>query len=90
MALVRTKVSGEHDVCIIRVKRIRGLGTTIAVTNMFTGSVFPSPLILFTLLMEAIRPPETLILTKPYGITSQKTAFFVVTAVKPQILCKLK
>jgi hypothetical protein len=33
-------------------------------------------------MMEAIRSSETSILKEPHGVTSTKTAFFLVTAVK--------
>jgi hypothetical protein len=33
-------------------------------------------------MMEAIRSPETRFLQEPHGVISQKTAFFIVTAVK--------
>jgi hypothetical protein len=34
------------------------------------------------MMKEAIRSSETSILKEPHGVTSQKTAFFIVTAVK--------
>jgi hypothetical protein len=33
-------------------------------------------------MMEAVRSSEASVLTKSHGITSQKTAFFIVTAEK--------
>jgi hypothetical protein len=39
-------------------------------------------LIPFTLMMEAIHSSYTSVFTRPHGVTSQKRAFFVVTAVK--------
>jgi hypothetical protein len=42
----------------------------------------PSSLILVALMMEVIRPCETWFLQEPHGFTSQKTGFFIVTAVK--------
>jgi hypothetical protein len=38
------------------------------------------------LIMKAIPSSEMSVLTKATRVTSQKTAFFIVTAVKPQIL----
>jgi hypothetical protein len=78
VALVRTDVSEEHIVSIIRVKRIGELGTTLAVTiygsalrRMFpvfrllvTASVVPSSPILVTLMMDAPRSSETSVLTR--------------------------
>jgi hypothetical protein len=42
--------------------------------------------ILVTSVMETIRSSETPVLTTPHGVTSQKTALFIVTAVKTSIL----
>jgi hypothetical protein len=42
----------------------------------------PSSLILVTLMMEALSSSETSVLQEPHGVTSQKTPFFIVTAVK--------
>jgi hypothetical protein len=44
--------------------------------------VVPSSLILLTLMMETIYSSGPSVLQKPYGVTLQKTAFFIVTAVK--------
>jgi hypothetical protein len=33
-------------------------------------------------MMEALSPPKRLFLKEPHGVTSQKTPFFMVTAVK--------
>jgi phospholipid N-methyltransferase len=49
---------------------------------LVTGSVVPSSLILVTLMMEAIRSSETSFLQELHGRTSQKTAFFIATAMK--------
>jgi hypothetical protein len=40
------------------------------------ANIVPSSLIAFTFMMEAILSSEMLVLTKPYGVISQKTAFF--------------
>jgi hypothetical protein len=42
----------------------------------------PSSPILVTLMIEVLVPPKLWFLRDPQGITSQKTAFFIVTAVK--------
>jgi hypothetical protein len=42
------------------------------------------------LMMEAIRPSETSILTRATGVLSQKMIFFIVTAVKTSNLTRLK
>jgi hypothetical protein len=72
VALVRNDVSEEHIASIIRVTRIGGLRTTLAVTAEFlrsvlrlvvTAKVVTTSLILVTLTMEAIRSFETSVLT---------------------------
>jgi hypothetical protein len=47
------------------------------------GSDVPSTPILVTLIMEAIRSSETWVLKEPLGVTPYRTAFFIVTVVKP-------
>jgi hypothetical protein len=42
----------------------------------------PSSPILVTLMMEALSSSECRLLQEPHGVTSQRTAFFIVTAVK--------
>jgi hypothetical protein len=49
---------------------------------LVTTSVVPSSLILVTLINEALSSSETSVHTEPHGVTSQKTPFFIVTAVK--------
>jgi hypothetical protein len=48
---------------------------------LFTANVVPSSPILVTLIMEVIRSSETSVLTERQGVTSQKTALFIGTAV---------
>jgi hypothetical protein len=75
---------------IILVIRIGELGTTLAVSSnrstllrlLLTANVVSSSPILVTLMMEAIRSPKRRFLQEPDGVTSQKTAFFNVTAVE--------
>jgi hypothetical protein len=73
--LVRTDVSEELTAPINRVTRIAELGTTLAVTSnrrmlrsvcrlRVTANVVPSSPILVTLMIEAIRSSETLVLTR--------------------------
>jgi hypothetical protein len=65
MAVVGTDVSEEYIASIIRVKRICELGTPLTITRKLdTTNVIPSSLILFTLIMEAIRSSETSVLTR--------------------------
>jgi hypothetical protein len=49
---------------------------------LVTAGVVPSSPILVTLMKEALSSSETSVLTKPHGVTSQKTPFLIVTAVK--------
>jgi hypothetical protein len=79
VALVRTDVSEELGVFIIRVTRIGELGTTLAVTSnrrTLRRNTY------YILMMKAIRSYKTTVLQEPHDVTSQKTAFFIVTAVK--------
>jgi hypothetical protein len=69
VALVRTDVWEEPSTSFIRVTRIGELRTTLAA-------------ILVTLMKEALGSSETSVLLEPHGVTSQKTPFFIVTAVK--------
>jgi hypothetical protein len=95
VALVRTDVSEEHSASFITVTRIGELGTTIGVTSekisifrsvrrlLVTANVIPSSPILVILMKEALSFSETSVLTKvTTEVTSQKTPFFIVTAVK--------
>jgi hypothetical protein len=71
VALVRTDFSEEHSTSFIRVTRIGGLGTTLAVTSnqvltwlLVTASVVPSTPILVTFMKEALSSSETSVLTR--------------------------
>jgi hypothetical protein len=72
VALVTSDVSEQLIAFIIRVARIGELGTTLAVTSnrrsvrrlLVTTNVVPSSTILVTLMKEALRSSETLVLTK--------------------------
>jgi hypothetical protein len=86
-ALVRTDVSEELSAPTIRGTRTGELGTTLAVTSyrrrfLVTANVVPSSPVLVVLMMEAQVPLKRRFLQQPHGVTSQKTPFFVVTAVK--------
>jgi predicted hotdog family 3-hydroxylacyl-ACP dehydratase len=83
VALVRTNVSEELSVSFIRVTRIGEQGTTLALISnrrtlllrsvrrlLVTANIVPSWQILVTLMMEAIRSSETLVLT---GATLRNT-----------------
>jgi hypothetical protein len=71
VALVRTDVSEEPDASIIRVTRIGELGTTLAATINRR-----------TLRRNTKVSPKRRFLQEPHGVTSQKTPFSIVTAVK--------
>jgi hypothetical protein len=55
---------------------------------LVTDNVVPSSPILVTLMMQAIRSSETSVLTRVTKLTSQKTAFLIVTAVKTSNLTR--
>jgi hypothetical protein len=67
VALVRTDVSEELSASFITVTRISELGTTLALTSNRR---------------TLRRNTKRLFLQEPHGATSQKTPFFIVTAVK--------
>jgi hypothetical protein len=72
VALVQTDVSEELSASFIRVTRIGELRTKLAVTRNRR-----------TLRRRRRQvPPKRLFLQEPHGVTSQKTPFFLVTAVK--------
>jgi hypothetical protein len=77
VALVRTDVSKEVSSSFIRMTRIGKLGTMLV-----TASVVPSSLILVTPMEEALSSSKRRFLQEQHDITSQKTPFFIVTAVK--------
>jgi hypothetical protein len=101
VAPVRTEVSEERIVSIIRLIRIGDPVTTLTVTSnwgslrrnhhplLVTANVVPSSPILVTPLTEEISPSETSTLVKATGVTSQKTAFFTFRAVKTWNLIRI-
>jgi hypothetical protein len=72
VAIVRTDVSEESIASIIRVTRIGELGTYLA--NLATKARCEETIVCF--------PLKRRFLQAPHGITFQKTAFFIVTAVE--------
>jgi hypothetical protein len=58
---------------------------------LVTANILPSSPILVTLMMWALgSSPKRRFLQEPHGVTSQKTPFFIVTAVKTSNLTKIK
>jgi hypothetical protein len=66
--LVRTCISEENISSIIRVTRMGGLGTTLAVTS--NGSTLQRNI------WRRYFPPKRRFFQVPRGVTSQETAFF--------------
>jgi hypothetical protein len=98
VALVKTDVSEELSASIIRATRIGQLGTTLAVPshrrtlrrNFFAACVgcylritlFPVHRFLSPWWWRRSVPTKRRFLQQHHGVTSQKTPFFIVTAVK--------
>jgi hypothetical protein len=74
VALVRTDISEELSASFIRVTRIGELGTMLAVTS--------NRRTLRRNTKCALSSPKRRFIQEPRGVTSQKTPFFIVTAVK--------
>jgi hypothetical protein len=55
---------------------------------LLTAYVVPSSPILATLTMEALRSSENSVVKQPHGVTSHKSAFFTVTALKASIVVR--
>jgi hypothetical protein len=96
VALVRTDVSEKPGASFIRVTRIGELGTTQAATSnrhtlrrntkvLFLVHRFLSPW-----WRRRQVPPQRRYLQEPQGVTSQKTPFFIVTAVKTSNLTSIR
>jgi hypothetical protein len=84
VALIRADVSKEGSASFIRVTTIGELGMLIAtnkLASVASDSVVRSSPILVTLMREALSSSEKSVLTIAGG-TSQKTPFFIITAVK--------
>jgi hypothetical protein len=88
MALVRTDVPQELSASIIRVTRIGEIGSVSRL--LVTANVVPSSPILITLMMGRHVPLKRRHLQEPHGVTSQKTAFFIVTDVKTSNLTRMQ
>jgi hypothetical protein len=93
VALIRTDVSEELSASFIKVTRIGELGTMLVVTSnlvflrsvrrlLVTVNVVPTSPIPFTLKWTPYIPPKRRFLQEPHSVTSQKTEFFIFTAVK--------
>jgi hypothetical protein len=61
VALIRTDVLDEYSTSIIRVTRISEL---CSIRQLLVTANIPSVLILVTLMMEALHPSETSVLTR--------------------------
>jgi hypothetical protein len=81
VALVRIDISEEFNVSIIRVTRIGKLGT-LSVTRNGLLMWLPAHWFLSLWWCRCYVPPKRRILQETYGVTSQKTTFFIVTAVR--------
>jgi hypothetical protein len=76
VVLVRTDLSEE--LCLLHALALLHSILQLPVTvNVVLGSV-----ILFTVMMEMLRSSETPFYQELHGATSQKTTFFIVTAVR--------
>jgi hypothetical protein len=80
VAVIRTDVSEELSASFTRVTRIGELVTASVVAI--------SPILVS--LMKGRVPPKRRFLQEPHGVTSQKTPFFIVTAVKTSNLTYLQ
>jgi hypothetical protein len=90
VALEITDVSEEHTNSIIRVTKIGELLFLRSVFRLLvTVDVVLSSTILVTLMIQAIRSSESRFLEEPRGVTSQKTAFSIDTAVRTSNLKKM-
>jgi hypothetical protein len=77
-ALTRSRQRHFPEYGILHSHRRENLKSCIAVA----AYVVLDSLILSTLMMEPILPPKRRFLQEPSGVTSQKTAYYIVTAVK--------
>jgi hypothetical protein len=95
VALVRTDVSEEFNASFIKVTRICVLGTIFAVTSnqrtwyffaAYVSCWLPLTFLIHRFLLPWWRrryvPPKRRFIQEPRAVTSQKTPFFIVTAVK--------
>jgi hypothetical protein len=81
-----THVSEDRIAFIIRMTRIAELETIVFLRSVLMllgiAHVVSSSPNLVTLMMKAICPPKRRFLQEQHVLTSQKTAFYIVTAVK--------
>jgi hypothetical protein len=94
VVLVRTHVSKELNASIIRVTIMGELGITLAVTRntrtlRINTKLFLAHQFLLPWWWRRYVPPKHRFLQESHGVTSQKTAFFIVTAVKTSNLTSL-
>jgi hypothetical protein len=90
VTLVRTDISKERIAYIIRVTGIGELSKTLTISSkrstvlrlLVTANIFLAHRFLSLWWWRRYVPPKRMILKEPWGVTSQKTAFFIVTAVK--------
>jgi hypothetical protein len=82
VALERIDLSEEHIATIIRVKIIGEIGTTLAVTSNLSTLPSNESVLRFLVTANVVPSSPILFLQEPHGVTSQKTASFIVTAVK--------
>jgi hypothetical protein len=88
VALVRADVSEERSASIIWVTRIGELETTLTITSThrtlrkYTMLTFLAHRFLSPWWWRRYVPRKRLFLHEPQGVTCQKTAFFIVTAMK--------
>jgi hypothetical protein len=72
----------RRDIMYVFLRSVRQLLVTV--------NVVPISSIPVTLMIEVLRSSETSVLQQPHGVTSQKTAFFIVTTVKTSNLTSKK
>jgi hypothetical protein len=91
VALVRTDVSEELSASFIRVTRISELGAMLAVTSnrQLQLALFLFHRFLSSWWRRLWVPPKRRFLQEPHGVTSQKTPFFIVTAMKTSNLTQI-
>jgi hypothetical protein len=82
VALVRTYVSEELSASIIRMTRIGELGTLAVTGNRRALRKIQSDRFLSLWWRRLYVPPKHRFLQEPHAVTSEKTPFFIVTAVK--------
>jgi hypothetical protein len=89
---VRTDVSEERSSSIIRVTRLDEIEILVFLRSLrrllVTANVVPSSPIFVTLMMEVLCSLKRRFLQELQGVTFQKTAFFIVTAVKTSNLTR--